>query len=103
MESDWVIKALQVLENGRASLLSRLEAHSIGTLLGQSGKEGFHGRVVITVSCATHTHLDARFSQHGLVALAGKLTAAVRMRQESCLWTPIGQCHTPRQFDQVLI
>ena len=83
MESDRVLKALHVLENGGAGLLSRLEAHPIGTLLGQGGKERFHSRVVITVPRSTHAHFDASFAQQRLLALTGTFTAAVGMVHES--------------------
>ena len=103
MESDRVIKALHVLETGGAGLLSRLEAHPIGTLLGQGGKERFQSRVVRTVPRSTPAHFAASFAQRRLRAVTGPFTAAVGMVHESGRRATSGYGQEPRQLNQVLI
>ena len=60
METDRVIKALEVLENGGAGLLSGLEAYPIGTLLAKGRKERLHRRIIPAIRCSAHAHLDAQ-------------------------------------------
>lgn len=63
MESDWVVEALYVLEDGDPRLLLRLEACAIGTLLAQGGKEGLPCRVLVPIAGATHAHLDIQLRE----------------------------------------
>src|SRR5215472_10946633 len=100
MQPDRVIKAFQVLENGGTRLSAALERRSAETLALKSGEERFHRRVIIAIACPTHADLDAGLAKHGLIAVAGKLTAPVGMMQESGRGTPLCQSHTQGEFGQ---
>src|SRR5438034_8641427 len=75
VQTDEVIKALQVLENGAPGLGSALEAHAIGTFLGQGGSIPAGGG-------ATHAHFNAQLTQGRQISLTLILRPAIRVMQQ---------------------
>ena len=66
-------------------------------------EERLHGRVIVAVGRATHTHLNALGSKQRLVAIAGVFAASIRMVKQTGWQVPTSQRHVQRECDQVLI
>jgi hypothetical protein len=92
-----------IVWNGDPRLLLRIEAHPVGTLLGQGGEERLHGSIIITIGRSTHTHLDAQFREQSEIALDGKFAATVGMMQESLRGMLLDLYHVQSQLDQLLV
>jgi hypothetical protein len=54
-----------------------------------------HG-IVATLALTTHATGDSMGCQHGLIRVAGRLTAAIRMMQQTCYGLTTSQRHRPR-------
>ena len=74
-----VIKAVDVLEDGRLSLATGFPRPAPDQLGLDGFEEGFDGCVVIAVAFAAHRRLDPMLTQDFLVFVGAVLAAAVAM------------------------
>src|SRR2546421_8147650 len=88
-----IVKYLNIFKHSIPCFCSCLVILALNTFLFQGSKEGFHQRVVITVSLFAHTNLDAILLQQGHIALARVLTSSIRMMHQTSSWPPLRECH----------
>nr|WP_244422649.1 hypothetical protein [Ktedonobacter racemifer] len=103
MQTYWVVKALQVFENGDSGLLLSGEVGTIHAFTLECVEEGLHGRVIVAIGCGAHAHLNALGRKQCLVALTAVFAASVRMVKQTRLRMSASQRHVQRERDQVLI
>ncbi|GHO89433.1 hypothetical protein KSZ_74390 [Dictyobacter formicarum] len=103
MQTNRVIEAFEVFEDGGTGLLPRLETNPIRTFLRERGKKCLHRRIVPTVGGPTHTDLASQLGQQRLIALGGKFRPTIRMMQQASCWMPSCHRHAQRQFSEMAI
>lgn len=71
MQTHRIVKAFEVLENGRPSLSPRAKLRAIHTLTFEFVEKRFHRSVIVTISGAAHTDFNAQCSEERLIAPTG--------------------------------
>jgi len=82
MSSMPIVETLNVSEDVTFGLVRRIVFATMNQLGLNGTEETFHGGVIVGISLATHTRLDAMVGQQRLVFIAGILAATVRMMQQ---------------------
>jgi hypothetical protein len=78
-----VVKAFQILKDGRSGLCAADKVGTHHTLTFERVEERFHHSIVVTVSCAAHTDFNAQFGQERPIAQTGLLAAPIRMMEQT--------------------
>src|SRR3981189_2910883 len=100
MEAAPVIKGLDKIEDGQASLVPGFETAAVDELQFEGAPEGFHGGVVITAGFAAHRGLGLSLGQGLSKIRASVLAAAIGVENELWRRLAVSLRHVPSRQDQ---
>ena len=83
MNADGIVKGFDVFEHAEASVFEIVEVLMVGPLVFEGPEEPFGDSVVVAAASAAHRAVDAQSMECLLIGVAGVLTAAVGVVQES--------------------
>lgn len=101
MKSFTVVENLDVFKGGRLHLVMRVVTHAMQTFILETVKPALGRRAVPAVALPAHGTDHAVLFEPGLEGMAGILTAAIRMMQQSRLWPLAKPGHRQRIGDHV--
>src|SRR2546430_16011756 len=88
-----VVEQLDVFEQLVAGLSSATPLALIDQFDFEGGEKAFRHRFVPAIAFTAHAALDAVYRQQLLILVAGVLTAAIRVMQQTLRRLPVLQCH----------
>src|SRR6266567_1010330 len=98
-----IVKYLNIFKYSISRFCSGLIALTLNTFLFEGSEEGFHERVIITVTLSAHTDLYSSFFEQCEIALARILTSSIGVMYELGSWPPLSDRHLCRLCDQLLV
>ena len=96
-----VIEGLNVIEDGRASLLAGDEPGAINQFELQSAPEAFHDGIIVAIAFTAHRGDQTSLGQGLTVIVGGILNAAVRVKDQMRWWLTSEQSHLESFQDEL--
>jgi hypothetical protein len=87
-----IIKGFDVIKGDASGLCACLKGLAINAFAFATVKKAFHGRILVTISSATHADSQAFLSQERLIAFTGVGPPTIRVMESPGLWTATSDC-----------
>ena len=88
-----IIKGFDVIKGAASGLRSCLKRLAINAFTFEAMKKSFHGRIIVTIGSATHTHDHAFLPQERLVVHTRVSAPTIRVMEQADLWTATSDGH----------